>query len=507
MNYLFPLLLLIVMIFPMQAWAMQGTDIESITREVVLESPEINFLWEEILIDASVFDDIILGEYPSAELDYSWTIFSQDSQNWKVLQTSFDTFWEKAIELNIYLNNSEQSEDPELVYSSDFSVFIYQKSVALLTSKSIPREEINKFRDAAQDAWIYVFNVQNTQESYLYGDEIISSLEKYSSEFQEASDYITIWWEKEFLFSALSQIQSQSSPNSKLNIVLISPYNATILKNYIANSVSGKNILESGFIIDETLRYQLLKNPKSIDDLQLQLESNSYLYTKLVDSVEIPAYFFVSRFINELSNNGVRLTDIYIILLLPIFLTIVWVSKHFIWISTLWTIIPVFLWILYIKIGILFTLWVMLFLLVVNILLSKIISRYTLLYTPKVTFITIVNLIIFMWAFLLAKEFMSFNIPTDNMLYIIIFFIIAEKLVSIITSKEYREYKKSFWGTLIVSLLCFSLLHFQSFLVLLTAYPEILILLIPFNFMLGRFTWLRITEYLRFREIVKSIEE
>ncbi len=505
MKYIAHILIyLFFSIYSYQTYAVEINDIQAITRDLELQHENINFLWEDFSIDASEIDTLIKKDFPDFQLTYSWTIFSQNPQSGLKLTTNFDSFGEKAIELNVFVNDEDEDQ---LVYSSDFKVFVYQKSIALLTSSTVDRTEIGKFKDAAEDAWIYVYTISDNSESYIYGDEIIASLDTYKANLKDNSDYITIWWEKEFLFSALSQIQSQATQSQEFNVVLISPYNATILKNYITNSVSWKNVIKSWFIIDESLKYQILKNPEKIENFKLQMDSNSYLYTELMETAKIPAYYFVSRFINELSNNGVRLTDIYIILLLPVFLTLVWVSKHFIWLSTLGTIIPVFLSILYIKIGIIFTLGVMAFLLVVNILLSKFISRYTLLYTPKVTFITIVNLIVFMWVFLLAKEFTSFNIPTDNIIYIIIFFIIAEKLISIITSKEFREYKKSFLGTILISLLCFSLLHFKGFLVFLTAYPEILIILIPFNFMLWRFTGLRITEYLRFREIVKSIEE
>jgi hypothetical protein len=95
----------------------------------------------------------------------------------------------------------------------------------------------------------------------------------------------------------------------------------------------------------------------------------------------------------------------------------------------------------------------------------------------------------------------------NNILYVILFFIVSEKLITIITSKEFGEYKKSLVGTLLVSLICYALFNFNTLLVFLTAYPETLILLVPLNFLLGRFTGLRITEYFRFREVVKSIEE
>jgi len=227
----------------------------------------------------------------------------------------------------------------------------------------------------------------------------------------------------------------------------------------------------------------------------------------LLESEPISPYYFISRFISKLSNSWVSVWDIYIILLLPIFLTIVWVSKHFVGISTIGSIIPVFLSLLYIKLWIPFTLGLMIFLVIVNVSIAKLISKYTLLYTPKVTFITIINFLAFMGVFLIFDDMNLVEIYLDNIIYIIIFFVVAEKLITIIASKEFNEYKKSFSGTVIVSLICFLIYHFNSFVIFLTAYPELLLILIPFNFLLWRFTGLRITEYLRFREIVRSTEE
>lgn len=87
------------------------------------------------------------------------------------------------------------------------------------------------------------------------------------------------------------------------------------------------------------------------------------------------------------------------------------------------------------------------------------------------------------------------------------FFVVSERLLSIITTKELREYKKSITGTLLVSLACWGLYHFEALRTFLLAYPELLLLLPLLNFYIGQFTGLRITEYLRFRDILSSEEE
>lgn len=480
------------------------SDIEKSLENFSVDYQDKNYFSNNYEIDISDLSDSLQENFWNIELRYSWEIFSHRPQEGPKLSINFDSPWEKAIELNIFATIEEEEK---LIYSSDFTVFIYRQSIALLSSNSVSKKAIADYIDAAEDLWVFIYQLANIHERNLSWESIMNSFTKYRLSFPESSDYIAVWWEKEFLFSALSEIRTTNLESQSLNLVLISSYNTSILQNYISNSIAGKNFIKEGFIIDESLRFQILKNPQNIVDLKKQVETDNYSYTSISEQKGIAPYFFVSQFINTLSNTWVKLSDIYIILLLPIFLTLVGFSKHVIWISTLGTIIPVFMSLLYIELWIPFTLWLLALLVIVNIWISKFISKYTLLYTPKVTFITILNLFVFMFLYQVVWYFDILEMQLDNILYIVLFFIIAEKLITIITSKEFREYKKSLSWTIIISLLCYMLYNIDTLLVFLAAYPEVLIILVPFNFILGRFTGLRITEYLRFREIVKSIEE
>jgi hypothetical protein len=478
-----------------------------------MDFQERSYFWNTFEIDISDLDEPLRENFPDIPLEYVWEIFSNEPQGGTKLSTTFETVGEKAIELNVFANISETDEDDNeiinktLLYSYDASVFVYEKSIPILISNMIDQDALADYIDAWEDLWVYIYQVWTVSEQELVWEDIIKSISEYNLSFPENSDYLAIWWEKEFLFSSLSQIRTAEIENQSLNIVLISSYNTTILKKYIANAVAWKDFIKDGFIIDESLKFQTLKNPQNIINLKKEVETNSYSYTPITENISISPIFFISRFINDLSNKWISTSHIYIILLLPIFLTIIGISKHLIGISTLWSIIPVFITLLYLQIGVIFTLILIWFLVICNIIISKFISKYTLLYTPKVTFITILNLLIFMLFYQGLQYLDVIHLDISNILYIILFFIVSEKLITIITSKEFREYKKSLVGTLIVSIVCYWLFNFNTLLIFLTAYPETLILLVPLNFLLGRFTWLRITEYLRFREIVKSIEE
>lgn len=87
------------------------------------------------------------------------------------------------------------------------------------------------------------------------------------------------------------------------------------------------------------------------------------------------------------------------------------------------------------------------------------------------------------------------------------FFVVSEKLVTVITSKEFREYEKNMYGSVFIALICYGIYFVDPLRVFLMSYPEILIVLVPLNFFIGRFTGLRVTEYFRFREVLNTIEE
>ena len=104
-----------------------------------------------------------------------------------------------------------------------------------------------------------------------------------------------------------------------------------------------------------------------------------------------------------------------------------------------------------------------------------------------------------------TRELIQINI--NDIMFIIFFILISEKLITVIVSKEFNEYKDSLVNTMVFSLLAYIFFSINIIITFILAYPEIIILLIPISFIIGKFTWLRVTEYFRFKEVIKSIEE
>lgn len=486
------------------SYAADTSKLEETLQNYELPYPKYIYKDNSLSIDLTPLNNLLQENFSDIPLSYEWDIYGQSREQWLKLETNFDSLGEKDIELSIY---SQEEGEKTLIYRTEISTFVYEKSVPLIASAEVSLSEIEDYILAAEEIWVYVKLIGKYDEEEIPGKDILDALQDYKISFPENSNYFVLWWEKEFLFSALSNLHIQSSQGELLNFVIISGYNPSVLRNYISNSIAGTDFIGRAFIIDESLKFQIIKNPVNIIDLEKEVSDNSYSYTSISQGSSISPIFFISQFVNSLSHTWISSSNIYIILLLPIFLTCVGFSKHMIGISSLGTVIPVFLTILYIKIGIIFTLILVWFLLILNIFLAKFVWKYTLLYTPKVSFITIINLLVFMLFYQSLSYFELIYVPIDDILYVALFFIMAEKLITIITSKEFREYKKHIFGTIIISMFCLMLYNIDSLRVFLMAYPEILLIFVPLNFIIWRFTGLRITEYLRFREIVKSIEE
>ncbi len=496
-------------IFFWSFWISFGATIEELEEALSnygISYQANSYIENPVTIDLGPLETLLEENFSDIPLEYSWNIDGKETLNEKKIETTFDTPWEKSIQLNIFVT---EDEEKKLVFESDLRIFIYETTLGLLVSSDVEKNEVDDFISVAQEQWVYVKRLGAYSEETLSWDEILQNIESYHVSFPKHSDYTTIWWEKEFIFSALNSLSlahNRQSSQELLNFVLVSSYNTELLHRYILNNISGKSFIQTAFILDDAIKYQILKYPESIDALWSSLTQNSYSYTPVSTSTPIPPYLFISKFINTLANDGMHVSDIYIILLLPLFFTIVAFTRHMIGFGSIWNVIPIFLSLLCIKLWVLVTFWVCIVVVICDIFLGKFLNRYTLLYTPKVALMTTLNLFILMWIYVIARNYwVAFWV--ESVLYFVMFFVVSEKLVTVITSKEFREYEKNMYGSVFIALICYGIYFVDPLRVFLMSYPEILIVLVPLNFFIGRFTGLRVTEYFRFREVLNTIEE
>ncbi len=427
---------------------------------------------------------------------FEWNTPWENTIYWSIYNKKFNSFWTKEINLNIYKINWQNKE---LIKNEKINIFVYKNILYIITSKT-QEKNLKEFEKKAQELWILTqtFFISNNLFKINLKEKFLNNIPK--------NKYITIWWDKDFLFDILSKINTENL-EEKRNFVVISSFNINILQKILSNFISNKKWINKAILIDESSKYEILKETNSIDKLEQILKNDKYNYINLNANSKINSILFISHFINNLSNKWFSSQNIYLILIIPFLLIWVITFKHIIWLTPSWILIPVSIVLLFFKIWFTISITILILLFFINFSLSKIIWKYNFHYSPKIVLITIINIIILTFFINLLISYKYIHLNINDIIFVILFILISERLINIIISKELSEYKLSLINTIIfasISYLFFSINIIRTFIL---AYPEIILLLIPIAFAIWRFTGLRVSEYFRFKEVIKSIEE
>ena len=472
--------------------------------EETLENYSITFrrnipLWSPFIIDLWQLQEIAAEGFWDIDLRFEWLI-----ENELVSDTNINIVFEEAGEKEITLNVFWEIDWFErIIYELFIEIFVFSDTMAFVLEES-QRDNFETFRTQARTRGIFVQDFWFFREDQLSDVNFGELFRDYRGRFPvTSSDYVTVMGTKEFAITFLRHGNLQDNIE---NIVLVNSFNRTLFREYFRNSFQDDLIIWNSFLVSDMYIDELLRYPTTFQDLRQSLIQNWYTILDLKFDMRGHPLFFISSQIQYLWRYFTQ-SEIYILLLIPFFITAVSIFKHLIWLNTLWIIIPVFLTYLMIDIGILQVISLFLILWCINICIAQYLNRYALLYTPKISFLIVINILLYFLIWHIIEYTGIWEIPFYNLISFIFFIVIAERFLVIVTSKELLEYKSAITGTLILSISLALLSYIDILRIVLFSYPEVLIFLLPINFYLAQFTGLRFTEYLRFKEVMKEIEE
>ena len=215
MSFLQKILLFFILIIGanLSAFAANVDRLEETISEYNVNIPERIYVEDTLEVDITNLWETLSQSFWEFELEYEWEIFSQPPQTWPTLEVSFDSFWVKAIQLQIFTTTQSRIWDDgveipaerKLIYRSSKNIFVYQKSIPVILSSDLDQVEKDNFITSAQDQWVLIYSLGDFSEASISGDEILANLSTYKLSFSEKSDYIALWWDKEFIFSVSSE--------------------------------------------------------------------------------------------------------------------------------------------------------------------------------------------------------------------------------------------------------------------------------------------------------------
>jgi len=223
----------------------------------------------------------------------------------------------------------------------------------LLYSDEIVPSDVELYRQDARKDGIYLYRVGPISQSQLEVGNMINEINAYKQTSGFQSDYIMLWGGRDFIFNTLSNISVNlpqgEAPRTEFHIVGISAYNLPILGKFLANFLANKDWIATFLLLEENGKNFLLKY-NQMAELKKELAGNEQSFLDIdITSQEVKNMYFLSRFVSILSSRGYSTQDIFLLLVMPIVLTVVVFFRHIIGFGTIGIMIPLFLTLLFLK--------------------------------------------------------------------------------------------------------------------------------------------------------------
>lgn len=418
--------------------------------------------------------------------------------------------------LNVEVRRGDQVEELSTV------IFAYQKLMVFLADSSADVDRISGLIDYAKEQGVYL-KLISTEESvseFLAAEVLGKSISDEIDVFNEA-DQIIVWTKSNVGLTALTRFVQKESVEG----VDLSNKTFLILSEDFSDYFQVKNsysILKADKIImaKEASVYPFIDKLKT-DEFEDQLTKGGYEYRLIDESTgELKFWNFMSFFVNFLIDEGVPSNTVVLILLLPLIATLIAVMRQVVGLPTFGVYTPTLMTLTFYFLGFQFGLLTFAVVVIVGFLARMLLKRFRMMYVPRMSLVltfvalSIFALLIFTIYFdLFEPEFVTFAIFP-----MLVMSTLAEKFVSIQTGKGFMTALKLLFQVLIVSLVAFFFVggHFDLVFIdfewsvlknFILNYPEIIVLLILIDIFLGRWQGLRLKEYVRFRDLIRHIEE
>ncbi|MEA2097569.1 MAG: 7TM domain-containing protein [Patescibacteria group bacterium] len=213
----------------------------------------------------------------------------------------------------------------------------------------------------------------------------------------------------------------------------------------------------------------------------------------------------MSDIIQLIASQGVSIETIYLILALPFVATLIAAFRQLIGIKSFGIYTPLVLAFAFWAIGIKYGIAIFLVIFLTGTVVRYILKNFRLLYMPRMAIvITVISLAILM-LLAIGGYLNKSGLASTSILPILILITLIEKFISTQIEKGFRTAAFLSIETLVISIAGYYLIIWDQFRNLVLEHPEYILLLFVINVFLGKWTGIRLSEYLRFREVIKNV--
>jgi len=474
------------------------TDEAEPKLEVRINSEDFVHVNRNIIFDASESSLLDIKFEPS----YSWQFG--------------DSYFDSAVEVvhqytktGVYTVEVALQQGVETASSSK-DIFVYDTKALLITDEA-KAEEFELLNQQAQENAVALKILPAIDEQgFLTEDKLVQEIVDLDSYIRD-SDVIIFFTRSSLGLQAFTRYFQEADADKQ-----------ALLRKKTLVHVTNSNIDVAGNFTYQAFKVMghehiLLTRPEALGPLFAQKDFSQLpeilhergIEFKIVKEEERKSFVWIlSHFVNHILGQGVGSNTIYLILVIPFLTFIAVFFRQVIGITSFGIYTPVIVTASFYILGLWFGLLTFLFAVITSYLVKNVLNRFELLYLPKVAlnlaFISLALLVV-VWLGLLFGVEISLALAIFPML---VMSTVAEKFMAVQTEEGFRGALFAVLGTLVVVIASYYFILWNSFNNLVMSWPELILLPLLLNFLLGKFTGLRLGEYIRFKSLFSEhVEE
>jgi hypothetical protein len=215
----------------------------------------------------------------------------------------------------------------------------------------------------------------------------------------------------------------------------------------------------------------------------------------------------ISPLIQYILNQGVPFETVILILMLPIIATLITFLRQVVGIKAFGIYTPLLVTFAFLATsGIKYGIAIFVSVIIIGMVMRFILKPFRMLYLPRVAIMLTVVAILILGTLVLGGSLKRTGLAAVSIFPVLIMITLVEKFVTVQIEKGNKTAIILAFETLVISIAGYYIASWNVLISLLAAHPWIVLLTIPINIFLGKYTGLRFTEYYRFKEVIKKIE-
>ena len=459
---------------------------------------------EQLFGNKVVFRAIIEEDSNSDNVQYEWNFGDGGTGSGERVEYLYENPGDYTVILKV--KDEEKENTDELI------VKIYEDSIILLTDNSVSEEDLQPIRRHASRERVFLFDIRNEKPGpdYLIEGTLTDSLLE-NSEIVKKSSAIIVWTSGNLGLNVLSKFAQKTEDLEGLNIakkavININDGGFTSMARYAQSTF---DVLNPNYILlTKKSAIDYVIESKGADEILNQIRESGISHNLISFYSErgikdLGITNFMSYTINYLINKGVSTDNIILMLMLPIIATIIAFARQFLGIKTFGIYTPTIITLSFLATGLKYGLTIFLVILIVATIVRLILKKFRLMYLPRMAMVLTIVAFAILAMFVIGAATNRTGIIGLSILPILVLIILIEKFIAIQMEKGPGTAIMLSLETIFVSIACYYIASWNQLTTFILAYPEAILLTFVINILMARWVGLRISEYIRFKEIKK----